>query len=337
MRFSVIMPVYNVEKYLETAVNSVLAQTFSDFELILVEDASPDNCAAICDKLANADKRVKVIHKKVNSGLGNARNTGIDNASGEFILFMDSDDTIQTNTLEILNHEVDGYDITVFGITRMYEDKNGKVYKNEPLIPTPTITENITQSGQLLIELNKASVFPFACNKAYRRTFLNGANVTFEKTKLIEDFLFNIQLFQKTERIKVISTSFYNYRKPAHQTLASSYSPDFLNLSKRKFELEKEFLQNTGCDNYHNLQYIYYIFIKHLLSFFVRNQAKAAKLSIKEQKQIIKSSLSDVKVTEVLQAYNPKGAAMKILTYILIHKKINLCYLATCAINFLKS
>ena len=100
MRFSVIMPVYNVEKYLETAVTSVLSQTFSDFELILVEDASPDNCAALCDSLAEKDKRINVIHNTVNSGAGFSRNFGIQAAKGEFILFVDSDDTISPDTFE---------------------------------------------------------------------------------------------------------------------------------------------------------------------------------------------------------------------------------------------
>ena len=128
MRFSVIMPVYNVEKYLNYAVNSVLSQTFNDFELILIEDASPDNCAALCDNLANTDKRIKVIHNKINTGLGDARNAGFNKAQGEFILFMDSDDFWAPNTLEILNREVDSFDITVFGIKRFFEDKNDKTY-----------------------------------------------------------------------------------------------------------------------------------------------------------------------------------------------------------------
>lgn len=333
MRFSVIMPVYNVEKYLNRAVNSVLSQTFNDFELILVEDASPDNCAAICDKLADVDKRINVIHNKINSGLGGARNTGFNKAQGEFILFMDSDDFWAPNTLEVLDREVDGFDITVFGIKRFFEDKNGKTYKTEHLSPTPYVTDSLKSSGQLLIELNKVGVFPFAWNKAYNREFLLSCNHQFENTKLIEDFLFNVFLFGKSEKIKVISGCLYNYRKPAHQTLANSYSPEFLELSKRKFALEKELLINTDCNTEENLQFIYYVFIKHLLSYFIRNRM----LSKKEQKRLIALALDDALVKEILSKYNPNGFAMKIIAHILKNKKTNLCYIISTLIDKIKN
>lgn len=336
MRFSVIMPVYNVEKYLETAVNSVLAQTFSDFELILVEDASPDNCAVLCDTLAKMDKRIKVIHNTVNSGLGGARNTGFSAAVGELILFMDSDDTIHPNTLELLNREANGFDITVFGINRLFEDKNGKTYKTEIHSPAPTVTDSLKESGQLLIELNKTGIFPFAWNKAYNRKFLLKCNHKFENAKLIEDFLYNVFLFQRTDKIKVIDDCLYNYRKPAHQTLANSYSPDFLELSKRKFSLEKELLKNAGADCEENLQFIYYVFIKHLLSYFVRNRAKSAKLSAKEQKQLIKNALNDQTVLNVLNEYKPNSLPLKVITFALRNKKITICYFISAIIDFIR-
>lgn len=260
MRFSIIMPVYNVENYLETAVNSVLTQTFNDFELILVEDASPDNCAAVCDRLANMDKRVKVIHNRLNSGAGFSRNFGIEAARGEFILFVDSDDTLSPNTLEILNREADGFDITVFGLNRLFENKNGKVYKTEKLFHSAFVTASLKDSGQLLISLNRVGIFPFVWNKLYKRIFLLESETLFENAKITEDCYFNLSLFQKTDKIKVISDCLYNYRKPAYQTLTNSYSPEFLELSKRKFVLEKELLENTGCNSEENLQYIYITF-----------------------------------------------------------------------------
>jgi len=98
---SVIVPVYKVEDYLDRCVESILAQTFTDFELILVDDGSPDNCPAMCDAWAEKDKRIKVIHKE-NGGLSDARNVGIDRAKGEYLSFVDSDDYIHPRMLEIL-------------------------------------------------------------------------------------------------------------------------------------------------------------------------------------------------------------------------------------------
>lgn len=90
-KISIIVPVYNVEKYLEKCVRSILAQTFTDFELILVDDGSPDSSGAMCDQFAEQDQRVKVIHKE-NGGLSDARNAGIELATGEYLGFVDSDD-----------------------------------------------------------------------------------------------------------------------------------------------------------------------------------------------------------------------------------------------------
>ena len=96
---SVVIPVYNVEKYLKRCVESVVNQTYKNLEIILVDDGSPDECPQICDKLSKEDERIKVIHKS-NQGLGMARNTGIENATGKYICFFDSDDYVELTTIE---------------------------------------------------------------------------------------------------------------------------------------------------------------------------------------------------------------------------------------------
>lgn len=116
--FSIIVPVYNVEKYINKCVDSILSQTFEDFELILVDDGSPDNCPAICDNYAEKDSRVKVIHKQ-NGGASSARNTGLCSEKGKYILFLDSDDYWDgTNSLsKIYKKAVKNYDVIMFGCT----------------------------------------------------------------------------------------------------------------------------------------------------------------------------------------------------------------------------
>ena len=95
-KVTVVLPIYNVEKYLDRSVKSIVEQTYTNLEIILVDDGSPDMCPQMCDEWARKDKRIKVIHKK-NAGLGMARNTGIDNASGDYICFFDSDDCYKYN------------------------------------------------------------------------------------------------------------------------------------------------------------------------------------------------------------------------------------------------
>ena len=100
-KISVIVPVYNVEKYLPRCIDSILSQTFKDFELLLIDDGSPDNCGKICDEYAAKDRRVRVFHKP-NGGVSSARNLGLDKACGEWITFIDSDDYVAVDYLEEL-------------------------------------------------------------------------------------------------------------------------------------------------------------------------------------------------------------------------------------------
>lgn len=129
---SVIVPVYNVEKYLDRCVKSILAQTYSDFELILVDDGSPDNCPKMCDEYAMKDSRVKAIHKK-NGGLSEARNFGTINSEGKWITYIDSDDYVSVDYLENLWRLREKYnaDIAVTGICECIEGKKLKPNKNE--------------------------------------------------------------------------------------------------------------------------------------------------------------------------------------------------------------
>ena len=106
-KVSIIVPIYNVEKYIHKCIDSILSQTFTDFELILVDDGSPDKCGEICEQYALKDNRIKVVHKE-NGGLSDARNAGIDVASGKYIYFIDSDDWISPNSIiSLLNFAED--------------------------------------------------------------------------------------------------------------------------------------------------------------------------------------------------------------------------------------
>ena len=126
---SIIVPVYKVEKYLERCVKSILAQTFTDFELILVDDGSPDNCPLMCDEWAKKDKRIKVIHK-ANGGAGQSRNVGLENATGKYIGFVDADDWITRDMYEYLHELIikEDADVAMCDFTR-----NPKELENDTL------------------------------------------------------------------------------------------------------------------------------------------------------------------------------------------------------------
>lgn len=335
--FSVIMPVYKVERYLPAAIESVLAQTCPDFELILVDDCSPDGCPQICDAYRKRDKRIKVIHKPQNEGLGFARNTGMAAAKGNYLYFIDSDDTLQAEALATVQAALDAdTEILVFGLNRVHEDEKGNITRTEHLNCKAARGYSVQDSGKLFLQLTEARVFPFAWNKVYKRAFVVQNEALFEKTKLIEDFLFNIYLFARAQRVTVIPALLYNYRKPAHQTLANLYAPEFYDLTKRKFYLETEFLEHTGTMDFAAKQTVLYSHIKHIVSVFLRNSGKNAGLSSRAQRQEIKRILNDETTVAVLRDYVPNSIKTKMLCFLLKNKMSNVCYFLVIAANFVK-
>ena len=333
---SIIMPVYGVEKYLSASINSVLNQTYKNFELILVDDKSPDKSPKICDTFAQEDDRIKVVHKPKNEGLGFARNTGLDIASGDYIYFMDSDDYIEPQLLEKAIKAFDeNTEFVIFGINRVHEKKDGSIDKIEHLIPIMAESKTAKETAHIFSMLNTKKVFPFAWNKLYKKQFLDKCGTRFEKTKLIEDFLFNIELFSKATFIKVIPDELYNYRKPQHETLVSAYAPEFFELCKRKYALEKEYLGIVNALTEENLQLIYYSYIKHLISVFLKNGSEKAGLSKREQLKNIKSVLNDTVTEDVLSAYKAQSLFTRVLLFILKRKYAGICLLSVSVAKFI--
>ena len=337
MKFSVIVPVYGVEKYLDECVSSILSQTYADFELILVDDCSPDRCPAMCDGYALRDSRVRVLHKEKNEGLGFARNSGMELAQGEYILFADSDDTLSLDTLSAYAEEVaDKPDVVACGLTFCHENKKGETVRREVVTPQAFYCDSPQGKADMLAMLTENRVFQYAWNKAYRREFLLSVGAKFEKTKLIEDFLFNIDVFSKANAIRALNAAYYFYRKPKHETLASKYNADFFALVKRRYTLAQAFLQEFDTENKH-AELFRTDYIKHCISAVIRNRSKRANLSAKEQKQFVREMLDDPITVQTVQAFTPKGLVYKLVRRLFLKKRVRLTYLFCAVISKIKS
>ena len=203
---SVVMPIYGVEKYLENSVKSVLNQTFKDYELILVDDESPDNCPKMCDDYAQENNFVRVIHQK-NKGLGGARNTGMYEAEGRYVYFIDSDDAIQPDTLEyfakVINKNV-GIDMVFSDF--QYVNVGEEFKKAEVDKGVGVFSRSEIQRSFLLRE--KRILAPATC---YRRSWLLENDLHFENIPYSEDqqFLWNTLLCVK--QVAHIRKPLYNY------------------------------------------------------------------------------------------------------------------------------
>jgi len=201
-KVSVIIPVYNVEKYLERCLNSVINQTYSNLEIVLVNDGSTDNSKDICDKYEKQDKRVKLINKP-NGGLGSARNKGISESTGEYILFLDSDDYIDLTAIEKMMHYAEEYDIVCCGFDRISEETK-KIYSKE-LIEFPMEEIFIENSIMETAFLNPAS-----WGKLIKKSLIKNMEFSNNK-KSIEDILFYLELVPKVKKIKIVKEILWHY------------------------------------------------------------------------------------------------------------------------------
>lgn len=200
---SVVIPIYNAEKFLERCIKSICNQTYSNIEIILIDDGSKDNSHVICDKFAAEDKRIKVIYKE-NGGVSSARNRGLDVAQGEYITFIDSDDWINPDLLERLMAQIGQADMAVGGYTTV--SKAGNVeqkYKDESL----TCPECVCSKFDELYANNFFNA-PFA--KIYKRNILGTQRFDLS-VALGEDFLFNLEYLSKCCKIKTVSSVGYFY------------------------------------------------------------------------------------------------------------------------------
>lgn len=201
---SIIVPIYNVEQYLRKCVDSILAQTFTDFEVILVDDGSPDNSGAICDEYAKLDSRVRVIHKE-NGGLSDARNAGIEIAKGKYLGFVDSDDFIDKDMYEILYNafSVEDVDMAIVG----YYDEYGDCILNiDKDIESFTVIDS-TQAIEEILKGRKLTANVW--NKLYKKELFQ--HIRFPKDVIAEDAFVIIELLLLVNKVGVATKLKYHY------------------------------------------------------------------------------------------------------------------------------
>lgn len=255
---SIIVPVYNVEKYIDRCIDSILRQTFADFELILVDDGSLDQSGTICDEYAQKDERIRIIHKE-NGGVSDARNAGIQVAQGNYFMFCDSDDYVDREWCErmfraILEHPSD---FLVSNVIRV--DQNG--------VPRGAIANTCNTGTRLsYYELFRMGLSGFTFNKIYNREVLIKHNILFDPSITIgEDVVFNVKYFAYCSAITYIDMPLYFYRDNSVSAL-NRYHPNWLELNLVPFYARIPLIEkdNLGeyCDRW------LYIFIHSLDTVF---------------------------------------------------------------------
>lgn len=261
IKLSVIIPCYNVEKYLVACVESIMKNDLKDYEIILVNDGSKDGTRKIINTLKKKyEGLIKVIDKK-NGGLSSARNAGLEIARGEYIAFIDSDDTIDSCMFSSLLEKTKtlAYDIVTCGVKMLYEDR-------EELVGVGFTHDLVTQEE---IKKQMYDFYPAACNKLFKRSSLG--DIRFKEGIWFEDVEFIYRLLPHLSKIGVVDGYYYNYYQ-REGSITYSYNSKLYDLISNMDSIVSYYKENNLLENYY--EEIEYTYVRYLYATFIRRLAK---------------------------------------------------------------
>lgn len=319
-RISVIVPVYNVQKYLDRCVDSIVKQTYPNLEIILVDDGSKDNSGTMCD--GYTDSRIKVIHK-ANAGLGMARNSGIEMATGQYIMFVDSDDYIDLDMIEKLYSDLikAKADTAIGGFKRVFSNHTdnfvnpyaGKTYDNDQIL-TEVLPKMMGKNSEIddHIEMSAWKVL-FSADIIKK----NKLQFPSEREFISEDIIFDTEYYPLCSKIVMSSNIGYNYCDN-EDSLTTRYNPNRFKLQKKLYLELSDRTKKLGIAELSE---------QRLMNTFVANTRYCIKLeekfnSFKEAQTRIRQICDDSVLSEVLQKYNVKESKKSQAVNFLISKRL---------------
>ena len=320
------MPVYKSEDYLQMSVESVLRQTFTDFELLLVDDQSPDNSGAICDEYAQKDNRVKVLHLAENGGAGNARNEAMKVITGKYLCFIDADDYVDEDMLQKLAEAVAEFPakVVVFGLVEEYLTKDGDPISSQAVCYNESkILKTQQEVRNEILDLEAIDFYGYPCNKMYDVEYLRSTGAIFPKMKFNEDIIFNIDFFMDVDSCIILEIAPYHYLKRSGSTTGSfipTYFEDIMVKIDRLYDQFKYWNMLTD----ENLNFIAFRYVRYMFSALERNFDKRSNMTAKQRKEFLRKEFNSERFHR-FENYLYGGGIIGIMAKIYKTKSVFLC------------
>lgn len=320
---SVIMPVYNSEEYLDISIQSILNQSFRNFELILVNDCSKDNSKAICRKYVD-DERVKFIDLSRNVGAGQARNKGLEFVTGEYVTFVDADDRIDLElyrqaAIATENGEID---MVVWGMTELYLDRCGNLNSEKIVKTEEGIWRDTKKINAKILELEAQTLFGYQCNKLYKYSIIKKYGIRFEKSILYEDYFFTLEFAKQIRSLACIVSVGYFYYKRFNESITTRYVPEYFELSRRRI---KEMYAFCCGQNIQAKDVLGNIYLRYILSGTMRNEDKRSGLSGKDKICWLKKVKRDEMYGHVIDDAHISSPILKMFKFFMDHNAFGIC------------
>ena len=235
---SVICPVYNAEAYVTAIVRSVLSQTFPSLELICVDDCSTDKSYEILTDLAKEDGRLSVYRAQENLGAGQARNLGMEKAKGQYITFVDADDTIELDLYEkaFSLTENGTVDEVVWGLTEEHYNGKNQHTRSLSILPEPVFCKTREEMTRTILHLERDTLFGYQWNSLYKTSLIREHHIRFSTALFYEDYFFNLDFIKCADTLRMLDFAGYHYYKRHNASVTNRFSKDYFSLSYQRVE-----------------------------------------------------------------------------------------------------
>ena len=288
---TVVIPVYNVERYLKRCIESVLAQEWKDYEIILVDDGSTDHSPQICDDYVKAYDFISVIHKE-NGGLSEARNTGISHAKGEYVYFPDSDDWIEPDTFMALAEVLESQKFDIISFNREFVKG-----EEDAIVSEPEVTQVFEGKDAFVQCLKHSYITGFANDKIYRKSLFIDNNILFPKGKYYEDLGTNYKLFLSAKKVYATNQKYYHYLIDNPDSITQSWNEkkfsDMFGFYKDIFY--SDFVRSQLNQEELQISQLYYVNgLIHLLASLYKSKLDKKYIDITDEvkQELLKNSVS---------------------------------------------
>lgn len=326
--FTVVMPAYKVEKYIESAADSIKAQTCGDWELIIVEDGSPDNTRDIAGRMAQSDSRIRVVSHGQNKGLSEARNTGIREAKGRYIWFMDPDDTVERDLLERVRRSLEEHParLAVFGHVEEYYGRDGKQEYSHVIMPEKHNFTDQEKIHEYIMQMEQETVYGYAWNKVYDLDYIREKNLRYETVRLIEDIVFNIQYCMEISSMNTLDFAPYHYAKRMEGSLTTKFVPDYYELHRRRIAMLYDQQRKWGRDTAEVRSLLGSLYGRYILSALERNCDKRACMNRRQRKGFCRDVFRDPLFAKLVPEASARDSRMLTLAlYCMKKRSVFLC------------
>lgn len=298
---SIVIPVYKTEKFLKDSVNSILNQTYKNLEIILVDDGSPDNCPALCDEFAMRNDSVRVIHKE-NGGLSSARNAGIEVATGKYILFLDSDDTLEENAIADMVEIAETENSDAVLPNSYYKVYENDSQKEKALLFEKKMFLSDPKEFALNVQIGESRGYRSTA-VLYRLSVLKNNNIRFLLGKISEDYFYNLDFMSVAKKISIYDKpSLYNLKRLG--SITSSFHNDFAETIWSMDEYAINFVKKTNNKNSESNKKIDALLCRNIVVYLFSIMSSANPMSYDEKKDYAHIVLKDKRTRNVWKKHN---------------------------------